>query len=259
MTTPTHPEDLLAPYVDGSLGNDGRAAVDAHLAGCDRCRDEVDLARRARTALSGLPDLEVPPGTVRPGLTPRRAARERLRRASWVTGAAAASIAAITAIVLLNSGHGGGPSPAAAPERGVPHINAIVRQSGSNYDAAGIGRLADVLAGREKRDEAAQVASGSGTSSGGTGAGTATTTNPTTTSGPLSGSSFNAPRTSPAACVRHGASLPRATKPIRPLIAAKFQGTPVYIGAAVEGSALRVWVVARQTCSVLFQTSRQLR
>ena len=54
MTTPTHPEDLLAPYVDGSLGTDERAVVEAHLAGCDRCRDEVDLARPARAVLASL-------------------------------------------------------------------------------------------------------------------------------------------------------------------------------------------------------------
>lgn len=29
-----HPEYLLAEYVDGSLGSEERAAVDAHLSGC---------------------------------------------------------------------------------------------------------------------------------------------------------------------------------------------------------------------------------
>ena len=173
-----------------------------------------------------------------------------------MAGAAAASIAAIVSIVLLNSGkpllpigvpvHGTAPSTRAGIERGA-----------GNYDAAAVVRLAGRLARQEQQDEAVKSASGGAT---GSGAGT-TTSNPTsqtTTSGPLSSSPFSALRSSPAACVRHAASLPRATKLIRPLIAARFQGTPVYIGAAVERGTIRVWVVARRTCSILFQTSRQL-
>ena len=56
----THPEELLAEYVDGSLQQDERTAVDAHIAACERCRDEVASARRARTALSALPEADLP-------------------------------------------------------------------------------------------------------------------------------------------------------------------------------------------------------
>src|SRR5205807_10052002 len=43
-----HPEELLAAYVEGALGDQERAEVDAHLATCGTCRDEVELAARAR-------------------------------------------------------------------------------------------------------------------------------------------------------------------------------------------------------------------
>src|SRR5437764_276599 len=105
-----HPEELLAEYVDGSLTHDERAAVDAHLAGCERCRDEVALARRGAAALSALPEVDLPEG-FHPRVKPVRSPRERLGRASWVAGAAAASIAAIVAVVLTVHGPGGSPRP----------------------------------------------------------------------------------------------------------------------------------------------------
>ena len=37
----THPEELLAGYVDGSLTDPDRPTVDAHLLTCARCRAEV--------------------------------------------------------------------------------------------------------------------------------------------------------------------------------------------------------------------------
>ena len=41
----THPEELLAGYVDGTLSAKDRVAVEAHLAACSRCSREVELAR----------------------------------------------------------------------------------------------------------------------------------------------------------------------------------------------------------------------
>ena len=58
----THPDDLLADYVDGALADAERAGVDAHLATCARCRDEVALAGRARSALKEMPLAEAPAG-----------------------------------------------------------------------------------------------------------------------------------------------------------------------------------------------------
>src|SRR5947209_6846293 len=108
-----HPEELLAEYVDGSLQQDERAVVDAHLVGCERCRQEVALATRARAALSPLRDVELPEG-FSPKVGRSLVRRERLRRVPLVAGAAAASIAAIVAVVLVGHGlqGGGGSAPA---------------------------------------------------------------------------------------------------------------------------------------------------
>ena len=73
----SHPDDLLADYVDGTLDERARADVDTHLLGCERCRDEVRLAGTAKAALVELEDRPVPFG-----VTGRRASRRR-RRWSW--------------------------------------------------------------------------------------------------------------------------------------------------------------------------------
>lgn len=55
-----HPEDLLAAYVDGTASLSERAQVEAHLTFCALCREEIELARRARQALVALDDVEPP-------------------------------------------------------------------------------------------------------------------------------------------------------------------------------------------------------
>ncbi len=40
----THPEELLAGYVDGTLSAEERVAVETHLAGCARCSRDIELA-----------------------------------------------------------------------------------------------------------------------------------------------------------------------------------------------------------------------
>jgi hypothetical protein len=60
----THPEDQLAGYVDGSLTPAERAVVDAHLSGCDVCREELALASAAAAALATLPRTVAAPDAV---------------------------------------------------------------------------------------------------------------------------------------------------------------------------------------------------
>lgn len=57
-----HPEHLLAELVSGTLAQEDRAVLDAHLAGCSRCRDEVDLARAGASAARSLGMADVPFG-----------------------------------------------------------------------------------------------------------------------------------------------------------------------------------------------------
>ena len=51
----SHPTDMLAPYVDGTLEPTDRSAVDAHLRSCERCRREVAAATAARRAVLSMP------------------------------------------------------------------------------------------------------------------------------------------------------------------------------------------------------------
>src|SRR5512133_796308 len=66
MSDDRHPEELLAGYVDGSLSDRERAAVESHLSTCALCREESALAMRAVATLRGLDDVPVPVGVISP-------------------------------------------------------------------------------------------------------------------------------------------------------------------------------------------------
>jgi anti-sigma factor RsiW len=107
----THPEELLAPYVDGTASPQEREAVDAHVSSCARCRAEIDAATVGRAALRGLPVVDAPAGLApelargdearpvrgtaggAPGQTPGQTP-------SWYRWAGAASAAAMIALLL---------------------------------------------------------------------------------------------------------------------------------------------------------------
>lgn len=89
-----HPGDLLSAYLDGELSPEDRVGVDAHLAGCGDCRDELGGIAGARAAVRALPMLEPPPGLMpTPAATAlRRYPRHRL---AWAAAAVAASLLGI--------------------------------------------------------------------------------------------------------------------------------------------------------------------
>src|SRR5207253_557442 len=60
-----HPEELLAAFADGTASLEERAEVEAHLAFCEDCLREVELARSAHAALRALPEVEAPPTDLR--------------------------------------------------------------------------------------------------------------------------------------------------------------------------------------------------
>ena len=163
----SHPEDLLADYVDGTLDERERAVVDAHLHGCARCSAEVRQAGAARAALSELEDVPVPFGVTGPVLAEAGRRFERRPgvvwgRFQWAAGLAAA--AALVVVVALNVG-GEDARNAAAPERtaaaagatgaagaeaaapGVIPFAGLERQTDVNYDEAGIHAVAREAAG----------------------------------------------------------------------------------------------------------------
>ena len=110
MTQTTHPEELLAEYVEGTLADHDRRAVEAHLATCEACRDEAGLAGGARQMLQRLPEESVPLGVTdrvvdeaarrAPGGTPRWG-----RRVQAAAGfAVAAALIGAVAVTLPNLG-----------------------------------------------------------------------------------------------------------------------------------------------------------
>jgi hypothetical protein len=120
MTQTTHPEELLAEYVDGTLAEQDRRAVEAHLAACERCRHEIAWAADARQALARLPEEPVPLGVTgrviaeaeAPG--PRREPRPWGQRIQWAAGVAvAAALVGVVAVSLRDAGGSG--TDAAAP------------------------------------------------------------------------------------------------------------------------------------------------
>ena len=258
----SHPEDLLADYVDGALDERKRAAVDAHLLGCARCSAEVRQAGAARAALSELENVPVPFGVTGPVLAEAGRRFERRPgvtsgRFQWVAGLAAA--AALVVVVALNVG-GEDAQNAAAPERtravaggtgaggaeaATPGVTfaGLERQTDVNYDEAGIQAVASEAAG-------AIVAAGDAR---GTAAAFASSVED------------SKERTSLARdCVdRSGVRGPNDVL-IR-LIEAQFEGTPAFIGVFSEGPGagqapdhVVVFVVAKDDCRILSTASQRI-
>ncbi len=123
-----HLGETAAPLVDGELGHAARDAALAHLAGCARCRAEVDSQRRAKVRISGLTgpvpgadllarlqaigsDADRPPP--RPSPPPRRPrligrrplpARPPARRPAGGRSRLRYTVAGATSVVLLSVG-----------------------------------------------------------------------------------------------------------------------------------------------------------
>jgi anti-sigma factor RsiW len=82
MMTCRQIENELSAYLDGELAASRHAEVQAHLGGCERCRQRLAELERLSDGVARLPQLEPPPGFV-PDLFRRLRAGEEPRR-SWV-------------------------------------------------------------------------------------------------------------------------------------------------------------------------------
>jgi len=259
----SHPEDLLADYVGGTLDERERAAVDAHLPGCARCSAEIRQAEAARAALSELEDVPMPFGVTGPVLAEAGRRFERRPgvvwgRFQWAAGLAAA--AALVVVVALNVG-GEDAQNAAAPERTTAAVSGgtgaggaeaatpgvafagLERQTDVNYDEAGIQAVASQAAGAiveagDARGSQAALATSAQDSK---------------------------ERTSLARdCVdRSGVRGPNDLL-IR-LIEARFEGTQAFIGVFSEGPGagqapdhVVVFVVAKDDCRILSTASQRI-
>ena len=56
----THPGDLLSAYLDGELEASEARSIVQHLGFCEPCRLELSEVQRSRSAVRGLPMLDLP-------------------------------------------------------------------------------------------------------------------------------------------------------------------------------------------------------
>ena len=134
----THPEELLAGYVDGTLIESERAVVNTHLETCEACREEVELSTRVVTVLAELPDEPVPLGLTSPVIAEldRRTAHPAWWRSKlqWAAGLAAA--AAAIALLAVGLPHlGGEPAAERASKGGLTATGSTVPGVGAPNEA----------------------------------------------------------------------------------------------------------------------------
>lgn len=251
----THPEELLAGYVDGTLSPSERDVVDAHLPGCDQCREELSLASAIVPSLASLPDVPVPLGVTGPVLAKARGqaasrAGSRFGKAQWALGlAAAAALVLVIAINLPNFGGnteqraatpaqgGAAPAPAASP---IMKDSVGLEQRDVNYDTDSVQALAKSAADAAKESFSA---SDSGA-----------------TESALAAASDEA-----IGCLqRSGAEFSGSSRLVE-LIDARYRDTPAYLGVFVQSPSAGkpadhavVWIVAKQDCSFLSAASQQI-
>jgi hypothetical protein len=261
----THPQEQLSGYVDGTLGTEERAEVDAHLATCPTCREEIELSTRALTMLRELPDVPVPFGTTRPVMAEAGKERASRGRRSWGRGtqwaaglAAAAALVAAVAVALprvggvdqMESAAGGGaqatPAPAPGMEAATTGAVPLELQRNADYDATKLERLADTSAQRSTSETSLAGPSAADASAAQTKDASA------------------ARAEAAAACLANTGGLTERDRLVR-LIQATFQGTPAYIGvyrespgAGQPADRIVIWVVARQDCATLSYSFKRL-
>jgi hypothetical protein len=252
----THPEDLLAGYVDDTLSPSERADVDAHLPGCAQCREEISLAVAVVPALASLPDVPVPlgvTGSVRAKARSEAATRagSRLGRVQWALGFAAAAALLLVIVVTLPKLSGGGEQRAASPaEAGgagtAPNASpsaqgfvGLERQS-IDYDTDSVQALARSAASSAKEAPTA-------TDSGATEATLATAGDEAT------------------GCLRKSGADLSASSRLVELIDATFRGTPAYLGVFLQSPGADqppehavVWIVSKRDCAFLTAASQRI-
>jgi hypothetical protein len=157
-----HPHELLADLLDGTLGADARAEVDAHLATCAACRGDLAAAEVGRGAVGGLP-LAEPPDDLRGRILAPTGARGGAGAGSprwyrWAGAAAAAAIVLAVAVSLPGIGDdpAGDRAAADAAAEGAGTYGAgdsvPLEVSGQDFRERDLERLASQAAGRSSAE-----------------------------------------------------------------------------------------------------------
>jgi hypothetical protein len=251
----SHPLELLAAYVDGTLSPADRDAVGAHLRDCATCRQEVAVAGSARAALRSLPEVGPPTGvasrvlsktaTDEPG---RTAAGANLTAERWRRFVAVAAVAAAVGLGLLIVPRIGNVSEDAATSGANPEgaevtegAAAALERSLTDLDAAALEGLAVTTA-----EETTSVGDAEATG----------VSSPAEVGFEVGGTVTAQPRVRDAArCLARVA--PEGGILVRGLIGT-FDGTPAYVGvwevgpgAGQPADLVQVWAVARDGCRIL--------
>jgi anti-sigma factor RsiW len=251
----THPEELLAGYVDGTLSPSERGVVDAHLPGCARCREELSLASAVVPTLNSLPEVPVPLGVTGPVLAEARSQAASRGGSRFGTVQRALGLAAAAAVVLLvavNLSHLGGspvqraatpaqggaaPAPAASP---MTKDSVGLEERNVDYDTNSVQALAKSVA-----DSAKELYSANDSAA---------------TEAAVTAASDEA-----IGCLqRSGAEFSDSSRLVE-LIEARYRDTPAYLGVFVQSPSankpadhVMVWIVAKQDCSFLSAASQQI-
>jgi hypothetical protein len=256
----THPEELLAGYVDGTLSAQERAAVEAHIAGCARCGREIGLATSARSALRSLEEVPAPEDIGSLAIqeasgsraAPAAEGTPRWYRVGGLVAAVAAGLLVFT-LVLPHIGQNGdessegGQTALSGPERdaevgklGTPSSGIEIRHE--NYDNTSLTALITSYAGEDSSAGGAMGAASAPPA-------------------PATGSQEQVDKA--LACVVR--SVPNDSGDLRRLIRARFEGAPAYLAVFTEGpgagqpaDTVTVWVLATNDCRILSFSSGQL-
>jgi anti-sigma factor RsiW len=104
MKPDTHPDDLLAWYVNGTLDGAERGAVETHLRACQRCRDEVTFLGALRQGVKATGTVSSPGELGWMRLRRDARAQTRASRFRWqpALAAAAAVLIVLQAAILVN-------------------------------------------------------------------------------------------------------------------------------------------------------------
>lgn len=94
MSEQQHLGELLSAHLDGELSADETQAVEAHLATCEACRQELEGTRSVRSALREAPAVDPPFGFF------ERMTMSRRRRPRWAAAASVACVAAAWVAVV---------------------------------------------------------------------------------------------------------------------------------------------------------------
>jgi hypothetical protein len=232
-----HPSDLLADLVDGTLDADARARVEAHLATCEACREDLAAAEAGRDALRSLGTAPAPADLgdrIAAAMNRGDAASGPPRWYRWAGVAAAAAVVAVIAVSLPDIG--GTPGSADSPN-GFAEAGSAVGTTAAEEDIP-LQTQDDV---DYQQEDLARLASG--VQAPGAGAQAA--------------ASDSAASSQASACVTRAFERQPSGRIVQ-LIRARFEGRRAYLAVYLEGpgadqdpDTATVWVAALDDCSIL--------